>query len=92
MDYSWSLHPEGSTQTYERGMATAIALGQMGPQIAMPEELVTVPVFGFIGGVGGGIVGGISGFFAGAKTTETVYDWVFTPLEKEEWEVGCEQK
>ena len=32
------------------------------------------------------------GIFFGAKTTETVYDWIFTPLEKEEWEVGCEQK
>ena len=38
------------------GMAAAVALGQMGPQIATPEELATVPVFGFIGGVGGGEV------------------------------------
>lgn len=74
------------------GMSIAVALGQLGPQIATPEELVTVPVLGFVGGVGGGIVGGITGFFFGAKVAEKAYDWVFTPLEKEEWEVGCEQK
>jgi len=74
------------------GMATAVALGQAGAQALLPEELVSVPVFGFIGGAGDGLVGGISGFFFGAKTTEKVYDWIFTPLEKEEWEVGCEQK
>ena len=38
------------------------------------------------------VVGGIIGGFLGTKTTETVYDWAFTPLEKEEWEVGCEKK
>ena len=80
----------GSAVGAKAGMATAIALGQAGPQITTPEEVVTVPVFGVIGGIGGGIVGGIGGFVFGAKTAETVYDWVFTPLEKEEWEVGCE--
>ena len=48
------------------GMATAVALGQAGPQALLPEEIVSVPVFGFIGGAGGGLVGGISGFFFGA--------------------------
>jgi len=80
----------GSAVGAKAGMATAIALGQAGPQITTPEEVVTVPVFGVIGGIVGGIVGGIGGFVFGAKTAETVYDWVFTPLEKEEWEVGCE--
>ncbi len=82
----------GSSLGAKGGMATAIAIGQAGPQVTTPEELVTVPVFGFIGGVGGGVVGGIIGGFLGTKTTETVYDWAFTPLEKEEWEVGCEKK
>lgn len=81
----------GATVGAKTGMAAAIAIGQAGPQITTPEELVTVPVFGFVGGVGGGLVGGIVGGFFGTKTTETAYDWVFTPLEKEEWEVGCEQ-
>ena len=48
-------------------------------------------MFGVIGGIGGGIVGGIGGFFFGAKVIEKAYDWVFTPLTKEEWEVGCEK-
>lgn len=74
------------------GATAAITLGQTGPQVAVPEELISVPVCGFLGGAGGGLVGGITGYFFGYKTTEKVYDWVFTPLEKEEWEVGCEQK
>ena len=33
----------------------------------------------------GGVVCGATGFFAGKEISETVYDWIFTPLEKEEW-------
>jgi hypothetical protein len=51
----------GSALGAKAGMATAIALGQAGPQVATPEEVVTVPVFGVIGGIGGGVVGGIGG-------------------------------
>lgn len=29
---------------------------------------------------------------AGSNVTGKVYDWAFTPLTKEEWEVGCESK
>ncbi len=48
--------------------ATAAAAGgQCGPQIAAPEEAVTVPIAGFLGGV--------FGYFVGAKTGETIYDW-----------------
>jgi RHS repeat-associated protein len=82
----------GSAVGAKAGMATAIALGQAGPQVATPEEVVTVPVFGVIGGIGGGIVGGIGGFILGSTVTEKVYDWAFTPLTKEEWEVGCEKE
>ena len=69
-----------------------IALGQAGPQVATPEEVITVPVLGVIGGIGGGLVGGIGGFIFGSNVTGKVYDWAFTPLTKEEWEVGCESK
>ena len=44
------------------------------------------------GGIGGVVVGDIGGFFFGATVTEKVYDWAFTPLTKEEWEVGCEKQ
>ena len=39
---------------------------------------------------GAGGVGGIVGATIGTSTTEMVYDWIFTPLEKEEWEICCE--
>ncbi len=35
--------------------------GKLGPQAAAPEELVTVPVAGMVGGTIGAIVGGIAG-------------------------------
>ena len=82
----------GSALGAKAGMATAIALGQAGPQVATPEEVITVPVLGVIGGIGGGLVGGIGGFIFGSNVTGKVYDWAFTPLTKEEWEVGCESK
>ena len=81
----------GSSIGARAGMSIAIAAGQAGPQITTPEELLTVPVFGAIGGISGGIVGCVGGFFFGATTAEKIYDWIFTPLEKEEWEVACEK-
>jgi hypothetical protein len=39
---------------------------------------------------GAGGVGGIVGVTIGTSSTEMVYDWIFTPLEKEEWEICCE--
>ena len=81
----------GSSIGARAGMTIAIAVGQAGPQITTPEELLTVPVFGAIGGISGGIVGSVSGFFFGATATEKIHDWIFTPLEKEEWEIACEK-
>jgi len=49
--------------------------GQSGPQVALPEEIVTVPA----GTVIGGLIGGVGGYFAGREITETVYEWVFEP-------------
>ncbi len=73
------------------GMKIALWAGQSGPQALTPEELLTVPVFGTIGGVIGGLGGGVVGYFSGARAADKVYDWSFTPLEKEEWSVGCVQ-
>ncbi len=61
------------------GAGGALALGQAGPQIAAPEELLTVPVAGAVGGVVGGLGGAIAGYSGGRKVTEIVNDWVFTP-------------
>jgi hypothetical protein len=79
----------GSWAGAKAGMSLAIAIGQSGPQISTPEELITVPVLGVIGGIGGGIVGGIVGWKSGASISDKVYDWKFSPLLKEEWNV-CE--
>jgi len=37
------------------GAATALIAGQLGPQIATPEELVTVPAGAVLGGIAGGL-------------------------------------
>jgi len=45
-----------------------------------------------IGSFAGGIVGGIGGYWVGHTITSTVWDWIFTPLEKEEyWIVECKE-
>lgn len=67
------------------GAGVMVAAGQFGPQVAVPEELVTVPIGTIIGGAVGGVSCGVIGWFAGTEITETVYDWIFKPLEKEEW-------
>jgi len=46
------------------GAGTALALGQMGPQALLPEEIITVPIGAgigyFLGATGGGATGSIS--------------------------------
>jgi hypothetical protein len=49
------------------GAKTALALGQAGPQVAAPEEVVTVPAAATVGYVSGSIAGGISGSIAAQK-------------------------
>jgi RHS repeat-associated protein len=55
------------------GGGLALGGGQLGPQVAAPEEIVTVPVGGLIGGA----IGGISGFFIGSEIAESTYEYVF---------------
>ena len=78
----------GGTKT---GAAVAGVAGQFGPQVASPEELVTVPVCAIVGGVIGCVGGGAIGWWSGTEVSETVYDWILTPLEKEEW-VVCQEE
>ena len=49
------------------GAGVALAAGQLGPQVAAPEELVTVPVGSAVGAIIGGIGGGVAGYFGGAR-------------------------
>ena len=67
------------------GATIAVAAGQLGPQVAAPEEIVTVPLGATIGSIAGGVAGGIVGWTFGTKISEVVFDWIFTPLHKEEW-------
>ncbi len=55
------------------GAAIAGIGGQAGPQVLVPEEVVTMPV----GAIIGGVVGGVGGYFVGREVTETVYEWTF---------------
>lgn len=49
------------------GMATTAIAGQLGPQAALPEELITVPAGGLIGGLIGAAAGGWTGAMAGSQ-------------------------
>lgn len=75
----------GSWTGIKVGAAGAAIAGQLGPQVGVPEELVTVPLFSGVGGILGGIGGALWGGFLGTEISQTVYDWMFTPLEREEW-------
>jgi hypothetical protein len=74
---AWAGAKVGAWAGARIGAGIAAVAGQAGPQVATPEEIVTVPLGGAIGGIVGGIGGGIGGYFVGRKVTETVYDWAF---------------
>ena len=74
---SWAGAKIGAWGGARLGASIALIAGQAGPQVAAPEEVVTVPVGSVIGGIIGGIGGGIGGYFTGREVTETVYDWIF---------------
>jgi RHS repeat-associated protein len=74
---SWAGAKAGAWGGARIGAGIALVAGQAGPQVAVPEEVATVPLGGAIGGIVGGIGGAIGGYFLGRKVTETVYDWAF---------------
>ena len=57
----------------EIGGGGLLLAGQLGPQVATPEEVVTVPD----GAVIGGIIGGFIGAWAGKEIAETAFEWCF---------------
>ena len=76
----WSGAIAGGWVGGKVGTAAGGAIGSLGAGAgAIPGAI--------IGGVGGAVVGGMAGWWAGTNISETVYDLVFTPLEKEEWVV-----
>jgi RHS repeat-associated protein len=70
---SWAAAWAGAKAGGWAAGAGALAVGQMGPQVALPEEVVTVPVASLVGS----IIGGIGGYFIGEKVSTTVYDYFF---------------
>ena len=70
------------------GAALAVVAGQLGPQVAAPEEVITVPIVTAVGAIGGGIVG----FWVGETISTTVYDRIYVPVvpEEEEWIIADE--
>lgn len=86
---AWAGAKGGAWTGARVGASIAGIGGQLGPQAAAPEELVTVPVAGMVGGTIGAIVGGIAGALAGETVTEYVWETLLFPLEKEEW-IVCE--
>ena len=74
------------------GAAIAAGVGQFGPQVATPEEFITVPLGVVLGTIIGGIGGGITGYLSGTSGMEVAFDWFFTPLKKEEWLVHPDNK
>ena len=55
----------GGKRGASAGASLALALGQAGPQAALPEELLSVPLFSAIGGVVGALTGGWLGAISG---------------------------
>jgi hypothetical protein len=80
----------GASAGIKTGVGVMAIAGQVGPQVAAPEEIVTVPAGAVVGGILGGLGGGILGGVLGTEITETVFDWLLTPTEKEEWVLLCE--
>jgi RHS repeat-associated protein len=67
----------GSLGGARLGAGIALAAGQFGPQVAAPEEAVTVPLGAGAGAILGGFGGALTGWWVGTEVTETVYEWTF---------------
>ena len=66
--YGWAGGIIGAKYGAAYAASGAVIVGQVGPQVAFPEELLTVPV----GALLGSIMGGIIGSFTGETVTELV--------------------
>ena len=84
-----ALAKYGAAGGTKLGATIAVVAGQLGPQVGLPEEMVTVPAGSLIGSAVGAVGGATIGWFVGTETSEVVFDWIFIPLEKEEWIIYC---
>ena len=79
---AWAGGALGAWSGGYAGAATAGVCGQLGPQAAAPEEVVTVPLGAAIGSAIGGLAGSVSGYWAGSVAGKNYYDWVFGEMER----------
>ena len=68
------------------GATTALVAGQMGPQVATPEELITVPIGAAVGGFGG-LISGVGGSIEMAgKINESIQKAVLEKYDEYNYE------
>jgi len=72
--YGWAGSYIGMKYGAAAAAGTMAIAGQLGPQIATPEEVLTVPIAAILGGVVGGVAGGL----VGSAVTEIVDNFTFT--------------
>ena len=72
--YGWAGGYIGMKYGAAVAAGTAVVAGQLGPQIATPEEVLTVPIASILGGAIGGLAGGI----LGSAVTEIVDNFTLT--------------
>ena len=72
--YGWAGGYIGMKYGAAVAAGTAVVAGQLGPQIATPEEVLTVPIASILGGAIGGLAGGI----LGSTVTEIVDNFTLT--------------
>lgn len=72
--YGWAGGYIGMKYGAAVAAGTAVVAGQLGPQIATPEEALTVPIASILGGAIGGLAGGI----LGSAVTEIVDNFTLT--------------
>jgi len=79
---AWAFGKIGAHLGAKGGASLAAILGQTGPQVAAPEEIVTVPVFSLVGGFGGGLIFGTGGYWSGSNAGTAYYDFITSEMER----------
>lgn len=78
----WTGATAGSLAGGKVGAVTGGSIGSAGAGVgAAPGAVVGTGI--------GALIGGVTGWWVGTSIAERVYDWIFTELEKEEYEVIC---
>ena len=78
----WAGATAGSLAGGKVGAMAGGAIGSAGAGVgAAPGAVVGAGI--------GALIGGVTGWWVGTSIAERVYDWIFTELEKEEYEVVC---